>query len=80
MATGRNVAGLKCSETGIINYYFERGKKKHHAEKKQQMVITSKHMADPQADVPDVAARQHAQTVGLRNAMCQSQQGKTAGK
>ncbi|MFN0117861.1 MAG: 50S ribosomal protein L33 [Elusimicrobiota bacterium] len=28
MATGRNVVGLKCTETGIINYYYERGKKK----------------------------------------------------
>jgi large subunit ribosomal protein L33 len=28
MATGRNVAGLKCTVTGEINYYFERGKKK----------------------------------------------------
>ncbi len=28
MADARNVVGLKCSETGIINYYYERGKKK----------------------------------------------------
>jgi large subunit ribosomal protein L33 len=28
MADARNVAGLKCTETGIINYYFERGHKK----------------------------------------------------
>jgi hypothetical protein len=59
---------------------FERGKKKHHAKKKQQMVVTRKHMAGPQANVPDVAARQHAQTVGLRNAVRQNQQGETAGK
>lgn len=28
MATGRNVIGLKCTETGVIYYYYERGKKK----------------------------------------------------
>jgi large subunit ribosomal protein L33 len=28
MADARNVIGLKCTETGIINYYYERGKKK----------------------------------------------------
>lgn len=27
-ASGRNVVGLKCTETGHINYYFERGKKR----------------------------------------------------
>lgn len=27
-SSGRNVIGLKCTETGDINYYVERGKKK----------------------------------------------------
>jgi large subunit ribosomal protein L33 len=28
MAAGRNVVGLKCTESGDINYFYERGKKK----------------------------------------------------
>jgi len=42
MATGRNVAGLKCTESGIINYYFERGKKKGDRAKVEIMKFSPK--------------------------------------
>lgn len=37
MAAERNVVGLKCTESGEINYFYEKGKKKGERKKIEKM-------------------------------------------
>ena len=61
-----------------LRHILERGEEKHHAKQEQQVVVAGQHVAGTQPDVVDVARLQHANAVGLGDAVGQRDDGEHA--